>query len=251
MPAAVSGGKKVVQETKRKKMKVEIWSDVMCPFCYIGKRQFEAALAQFAHKDAVEVVWHSYQLDPSVKYEEGKDVYTRLAEMKGQTREWSIKMHQSVLDMAKKEGLDYNFNIAKIANSYDAHRVIQYSKTVGKGDAAEERFFHAYFMEGAVISDHTTLVKLAGQIGLNEADVAKILASDQYGKEVKNDIASAQKIGVNGVPFFLFDNKYGVSGAQGSNVFAKALNHTYNEAKASQSTGEKNATACTPSGECE
>jgi protein disulfide-isomerase len=214
---------------KNKEMIVDIWSDIMCPFCYIGKRQFEAALASFAHKEKVEVIWHSYQLDPSIKYEEGKDVYTRLAEMKGKTREWSIKMHQSVVDMANKEGLDYDFSNAKIANSYDAHRVIQYAKTEGLGAAAEERFFRAYFMEGAVMSDHDTLIKLGVEIGLDKAGVSKVLSSDLFSKEVEQDILFAQRLGVNGVPFFLFDHKWAVSGAQGTPVFMKALNHTWKE----------------------
>jgi predicted DsbA family dithiol-disulfide isomerase len=228
-------------------MRVDIWSDIMCPFCYIGKRQFESALSKFAHKDTVEIVWHSFQLDPSIEYQEGIDLYTYLADRKGQSREWSVKAHESVAEMAKQEGLDYNFDIAKVANSFDAHRVIQYAKTLGLADAIEERFFMAYFMEGAIMSDPNTLIRLATEVGLNGIEVAKILTSDNYSKEVNNDILDAQKTGINGVPFFLFDSKYAVSGARGIPVFSQALNQTYDEFYAAK---EVDGQMCWMTGEC-
>ena len=141
-------------------MKVEIWSDVMCPFCYIGKRKFESALNSFSQKDSIQVVWHSFQLNPNLRNEEGKDAYTYLAEIKGQTREWSVKVHNSLAQSAKT-GLDYNFEKAKIANSFDAHRVIQLAKKYNLTDEVEERFFKAYFTDGELISDHQTLIRLA------------------------------------------------------------------------------------------
>lgn len=230
-------------------MRVDIWSDIMCPFCYIGKRQFDNALAAFGHSEEMEVVWHSYQLDPTVQYTAGKDLYTYLAERKGQTREWSVRVHESVTEMAKSEGLDYRFDIAKVANSFDAHRVIQYAKTVGKDDATEERFFRAYFTEGAVMSDYPTLARLASEAGLDADEVMKILNSSRYAKEVDEDISTAERIGVNGVPFFVLDNKYAISGAQGTATFLGALDHLYKELHpADMNSGP----ACTPGkdGEC-
>ena len=210
-------------------MVIDIWSDIMCPFCYIGKRQLESAIASFDKKEEVKVNWHSYQLNPTIQYQEGKDIYTYLAEMKGQTREWSVKMHQSMLDMAKKEGLEYNFNIAKIANSFHAHRIIQYAKSLGWADQMEERFFYAYFMEGANLSDYSILVKLAVEIGLEEAEVETMLNSHKYYKEVEMDIETARQIGVTGVPFFVFNNKYAISGARGSALFLQFLNQISTE----------------------
>lgn len=228
-------------------MRVDIWSDILCPFCYIGKRQFEGALAKFDQKDSVEIVWHSFQLDPSIENREDIDLYTYLADRKGQSREWSVNAHESVAEMAKNEGLDYNFGIAKISNSFDGHRVIQYAKTIGLADEVEERFFKAYFMEGALMSDHNTLKRLATEAGLNGIEVTRLLASENYNEEVNNDILEAQRIGINGVPFFLFDNKYGVSGARGIPVFSQALRQTYDELYGIK---EEDGQMCSPSGEC-
>ncbi len=237
--------KKAAPKTQKiKKMKVDIWSDVMCPFCYIGKRQFEKALSHFPYKDSVEIVWHSFQLDPEMKSDGSKDVYTYLAERKGQTRDWSVKMHENVVNMAKNEGLHYRFDIAKVANSFDAHRLGHFAKSKNKGNEMEEALFKAYFTEGAMISDHHTLAKLASTIGLDSNEVLKMLATDQFTKEVHADIDTAEKIGVSGVPFFVFDNKYAVSGAQGSETFSKALNHLYQEIQANQKT------VCKPGEEC-
>ena len=209
------------------KMKVEIWSDVMCPFCYIGKRKFESALAAFPHKDEIEVVWHSFQLNPSLENQPGKDVYTYLAEVKGQMLEWSVRVHQSVIEMAENVGLEYHFEKAKIANSFDAHRVIQLAKKYNMTDEIEERFFKAYFTEGELISDRETLIRLATEAGLAKDEVIAVLESDQYSEEVKFDGAEAKKLGANGVPFFLMNKKFSVYGAQDSSVFTTAIQKAY------------------------
>jgi protein disulfide-isomerase len=209
------------------KMKVEIWSDVMCPFCYIGKRKFEAALAVFPHKDEVEVVWHSFQLNPSLQNQPDKDAYTYLAEIKGQTLEWSVRVHQSLIEMAENVGLEYHFEKAKIANSFDAHRVIQLAKKYNMTDEIEERFFKAYFTEGELMSDRATLIRLATEAGLAEAEVTAVLESDQYAEEVKFDGAEARKLGANGVPFFVMNKKFSVYGAQDTSVFADAIQRAY------------------------
>jgi predicted DsbA family dithiol-disulfide isomerase len=216
-------------KTIENKMKVEIWSDVMCPFCYIGKRKFEAALAQFEHKDNVEMVWHSFQLNPNLTYQPDKDVYDYVAELKGQTREWSLKAHKSLIESAKAVGLNYQLDKSKITNSFDAHRVIQLAKNYKLDDAIAERFFKAYFTEGALMSDHETLVRLAEEIGLHKDEVWSVLKSNLYADEVRKDGEEAQRIGATGVPFFVVNRKYAVSGAQNSDVFLQTLKKSFLE----------------------
>lgn len=210
-------------------MKVDIWSDVMCPFCYIGKRHFEDAVRQFAHGDSIEVVWHSFQLDPDTKTQTGKDVYSYLAERKGQSVEWSRQAHKQVTDMAARAGLQYNFDKAVVANSFDAHRVVQFAKTYGKGDAMEEQLFKGYFTEGKNIADHKVLAEMAAEIGIQEQAVMDVLNSDAYSAEVRGDVETAARIGINGVPFFVINNKYGVSGAQPATTFVQALGQAWEE----------------------
>jgi predicted DsbA family dithiol-disulfide isomerase len=233
------------------KMKVEIWSDVMCPFCYIGKRKFESALNSFPQKDFIQVIWHSFQLNPNLQYEEGKDAYTYLAEIKGQTREWSVKVHNSLAQSAKSIGLDYNFEKAKIANSFDAHRIIQLAKKYNLTDEVEERFFRAYFTEGELISDHATLIRLATEAGLPKDEVSNVLQTKQYAEEVRKDVAEARQLGANGVPFFVMDMKYAVSGAQDTSIFAETLQkafHEWEKLNTSVAPEAVNGQICTPEG---
>lgn len=204
-------------------MKVEIWSDVMCPFCYIGKRKFEAALEQFSQKDEVDVVWHSFQLNPDMVDQPGKSAIEYFAEVKNQSIEWSQEMHNQVTESAKKVGLEYHFDKVKIASSFDAHRLIQLAKKYNLTDALEERFFKAYFTEGTLISDHAELAKLAIEVGLDENEIEGVLSSDQYHADVIRDGQDASNLGVRGVPFFVIDRKYGVSGAQEAEVFLETL----------------------------
>lgn len=204
-------------------MKIEIWSDVMCPFCYIGKRRLEEALAQFPEKEKVEIEWKSFQLDPTTVTDPGKNVYEYLAERKGISVPESKQMHAQVISMAESAGLHYNFDTAVIANSFDAHRLMQFAKTKNLGDAAEERIFRAYFTEGVNVADHAELKRLAGEIGLDEQEAENVLASNAFSAEVQSDVSEAQQIGVRGVPFFVFDRKYAVSGAQPAGVFLETL----------------------------
>ena len=210
-------------------MKVEIWSDVMCPFCYIGKRKFETALNSLSRKDEVEVLWHSFQLSPNQEAESEMDVYSYLAEMKGQTREWSVMVHDNLTNAASLIGLDYHFEKARIANSFDAHRVIQLAKKYKMTDEIEERFFKAYFTEGELMSDHATLIRLATEAGLPTEEVIQVLKTDQYSQEVNSDGAEARQLGVRGVPFFIMNRKYIVSGAQDSGVFKETLQKALND----------------------
>ena len=209
------------------KMKVEIWSDIMCPFCYIGKRKFESALYQFKNKNEVEVVWHSFQLNPNLTYQPGRDSYDYIAELKGITRKNSIKVHQELVEMGKAVELDFRFDITKITNSFDAHRIIQLAKKHKADHLIEELFFKAYFTQGALMSDHPTLIKLATEAGLEKTEVELVLAGNRFAEEVRIDSLEARQLGVNGVPFFLIDRKLVVSGAQDSKMFLKALEKAY------------------------
>lgn len=235
-------------------MKVEIWSDVMCPFCYIGKRRFETALQKFGHKDDIEVEWKSFQLDPNMQTEPGKNINQYLAERKGWTVEHARQLNSQVTNMAAAEGLVYDFDKAVIANSFDAHRFAAVAKENGLGDKAEERLFKAYFTEGKNIADHEVLAQLGEDIGLDSNIVKTALASNNYKENVRHDIQEAEEIGVRGVPFFVLNRQYAVSGAQAADTFLNALNQSYDEWRKQQAAVEEIAVAegevCTPDGHC-
>ena len=238
------------------KMKVEVWSDIMCPFCYIGKRHYEAALEQFAHKYDVELVWKSFQLDPSTDEDAGDkaDVYAYLAKRKGLSVAESEKMHGQVAQMAQQAGLQYNFDRTYMTNSMKAHRLIQRAKIKGLGDAAEEALFKAYFTEGKNVSDLETLRSIAQSIGLSAEDVDTALSEEQYAAAVQQDLEEAQQIGVQGVPFFVFDRKYAVSGAQPVPAFTQTLEQAYSEWSNRQEAPAlqvKHGPSCDTDGNCD
>ena len=212
-------------------MKVEIWSDVMCPFCYIGKRQFEQALKQFGHSNHIQIEWRSFQLNPGMETNPDASINDYLAESKGWSVDQARQMNRRVTNMAKDVGLTYDFDRAVVANSFDAHRLIQFAKTMDKGDKAEEALFHAYFTDGKNIADHKTLIKLAANIGLNPENATAVLESDQFSNAVKHDIEIARSLDIRGVPFFLFNRKYAISGARETEIFLKALKKAYSEWK--------------------
>lgn len=214
-------------------MKVEIWSDVMCPFCYIGKRHLEEALQDFDQKDEIEIIWKSFQLNPDLPEvaDTDKSVYQYLAEAKGMSYEQSVEMHRNVVEMAKKAGLDYNFDDAVVANSFKSHRLLQIAKEKGLGDDLEERLFSAYFIEGKDTSSDKVLIALGNEIGLSEEEVNHALTNEKYAKMVKDDIQESRRIGVSGVPFFVFDRKYAVSGAQPPEAFIQVLERSVSEWK--------------------
>jgi predicted DsbA family dithiol-disulfide isomerase len=213
------------------KMKVEVWSDIMCPFCYIGKRNYETALKEFGDHNQVEIEWHSFQLDPTIPVKSDKkvNVYQYLAEKKGMSYEHSAKLHEKLIQTAKVAGLEYNFDRAIVANSFDAHKMIQLAKTKGLGDAAEERLFRAYFTEGKDFGETDTLVSLGKEIGLDEEEIRNALDSDDYAYLVEQDIQEANEIGVTGVPFFVFNRKYAISGAQPPEYFLQTLEKSFGE----------------------
>ena len=236
-------------------MKVEIWSDIMCPFCYIGKRRFETALQQFPGKEDIEIVWKSFQLNPSIKTEAGKNINEYLADIKGWTIDYAKQMNAHVTNMAKEVGLHYDFDKAIVANSFDAHRLVQLAKANRKGDEMEERLFKAYFTEGKNTADHATLIQLGTEIGLDPATIKKVLASNEYADKVEQDIYEAQQIGVRGVPYFVLNDRYAVSGAQATETFLGALNKAWGEWKKERPTSlpqidNGNAAVCTTDGDC-
>ena len=225
----------------------------MCPFCYIGKRRFEHALQQFSESDFIEIEWKSFQLDPTIKPEPGKNVYEYLAERKGISYEQAEQMHDRVIEMANQAGLTYNFDKAVIANSYDAHRLIQYAKKNKRGDAAEEHLFRAYFTEGRDFGNHDVLAAIGKEIGLDEQKVKDLFLTEEFSSEVDADIYEAQQIGVRGVPFFVFDRKYAVSGAQASETFVEVLNRSFSEWRKDNPLQELNVTegdVCEPGKDC-
>jgi predicted DsbA family dithiol-disulfide isomerase len=208
---------------------IEIWSDVLCPFCYIGKREFEQALSRFEHEDQVMIEWKSFELDPNAPVRSEEDTYTMLARKYGMTREEAKARSAGVAERAASLGLQFNMDKAVIANSFDAHRLIQFAKSQGLGDAAEERLFKAYFTDGVCISDHNELVTLGTELGLDAGAVRAMLASDAYSEAVRTDEYDAQQFGIRGVPFFAIDRKFAVSGAQSADHFLGALQHAWRE----------------------
>ena len=232
-------------------MKVNIWSDVRCPFCYIGKRKFELALEDFPQKDQVEVTWKSFELDPTLITQKDVSIYDYFSKVKGVSKGQAEQMFNNVTQIAKEVGLDFNIKESIVANSFNAHRLIQLAKSKGLGDEAEEQLFKIHFMEGKDIDDTETLLQTGILIGLDEADVKEVLESNAFGHEVKQDELAAQSIGVSGVPFFVFNDKYAVSGAQSPETFLQVLEKSWEEFEA----GKKNLTviegpSCSSDGAC-
>lgn len=209
-------------------MKISIWSDFVCPFCYIGGANLDKALKNFAHSDEVEIEYKSFQLDPEASYDPSKSYIEGLAAKKGVSVE---EMQQSVnqIDaMAKTAGLDYQFDIMKNGDTFLAHRVFQYAKEQGKGNEYYARWYPAIFTEGALVSDEDTIIRISSEIGLDADEVSAILADpERYKEETVNDVFQAGQIGVQGVPFFVFDEKYAIPGAQPQEVFDQVLEQVY------------------------
>ena len=225
----------------------------MCPFCYIGKRRFEHALEQFADKNQVQMEWKSFQLNPYMKTDPAININQYLAEVKGWTLDHARQMNDHVTEMAAQVGLAYDFDKAVVANSFNAHRFSHLAKKHSLGDAAEEALFNAYFTEGKNIDDQDTLVQLAVSIGLDTEELRQALQSDAFAEDVKQDIDEAQRLGIQGVPFFVLNNKYGISGAQSSEVFLQALEQSFTEWQQENSKPELTiieGESCSPDGDC-
>ena len=212
-------------------MKVEIWSDIVCPFCYIGKRKFENALNSFDQKDKVEIVWRSFQLDPDLKQIKGQSVDEYLGIRKGTTTEKGKEMNAYMSGVAKEVGLEYNFDIAIINNTMNAHRLSHLAAKHGIQNTTEEALFDAYYTKGKDIGDVETLTEIGVSAGLDKADIDTLFASVDYTDAVRMDQIEAGQIGVQGVPFFVFNNKYAVSGVQSTDVFKEMLAKVWEDEK--------------------
>ncbi|QJD95127.1 DsbA family oxidoreductase [Mucilaginibacter robiniae] len=232
-------------------MKVEIWSDVMCPFCYIGKRRFEEALSHFDHQDEVQVEWKSFQLNPLLKTDTSISVYQSLADSKGWQPEYARQVTEQVTELAAQVGLTYNFDFAVVANSFNAHRLSQLAKKHNLSDAAEEQLFRAYFTDGKNIDDQDTLLDIGLRIGLDAEEVKQALQSDAYTNAVHQDIYEAETLNIRGVPFFVLDDKYAVSGAQPAEVFLNTLQTAYLDQQQETTTSATEGPACDADGNCE
>jgi predicted DsbA family dithiol-disulfide isomerase len=208
-------------------LKVEIWSDVVCPWCYIGKRRLEAAVASSGVP--VEVTWRSFQLDPSAPRESTEDVATYLGRKYGGGREAGLAMNERVAQVAAQDGLEYHLDRVQRANTVDAHRLLHLAAEHGLQDALKERLLRAYFTEGQAVGDPAVLTALAADVGLPLERVRQVLDSQEYADDVAADQAEAQALGATGVPFFVIDRRYGVSGAQPVELFEQALRQAWSE----------------------
>ena len=211
------------------KLKVQIWSDIMCPFCYIGKRRIEEALSLFEHKDAVEIEWKSFELDATFIASAGDSLVEHLAEKYRKDNDWAQNMLDNMTQNAKSAGLDFHFEKAVLANSHNAHRLLHLAKKYHLANELEELLFKAYLTEGKDSNNLNTLSEIGIALGLETEAVDQVLHSDEFSKEVKQDIQEANTIGVQGVPFFVFDNKYAISGAQPATAFLQTLEKVWEE----------------------
>jgi predicted DsbA family dithiol-disulfide isomerase len=204
-------------------MKIEIWSDIACPYCYMGKRKFDIALTQFSGRADVEIEWKSFLLNPDLLTDSSTSIFQYLAEKKGFPKEQAQQMMSQITESGQAIGLDYHFDQVVVANTIKAHQLLHEARVQGFQHEMEERLFEAYFVEGKNMDDVNILVELASEVGLNITALDVKILSGQYAIEIEADINLAQQFGVRGVPFFIFDRKYAVSGAQEPNTFLKTM----------------------------
>jgi predicted DsbA family dithiol-disulfide isomerase len=217
-----------------KKLRIDVWSDIVCPWCAIGSRRLERALEQFPHRDQVEVFWHAFELDPSAPRLQEGDHVQQLASKYGRTRDQAEAMIQRVIDLAAQDGLTLKLLQAKAGNTFDGHRLLQLAAARGREQAVRERFFRGYMTEGEPIGDRAALARMATEAGLDADEVQAVLSSDEYAQDVRDDETAAAAIGIGGVPFFILGGRVGVSGAQPIEVFSRALDQAW----AKQQSGE-------------
>ncbi len=211
------------------KVKIEIWADVMCPFCYIGKRKFEAGLAQFAHKDKVEVIWKSFQLDPELKNEDNLSLDAYLAQRKDVSMEKASAMNRIVLQKAAKVGLNYNLDKVIPSNTHKAHQLAHFAKKHGVQSKTGELLFRSYFIDGKNVDNVPNLLQLVEELGLSAEEFKIALDRRTYVTDVKADIEEAKEIGIRMVPYFLVNRKYAISGTYNSQTFTDILTKAYYE----------------------
>ena len=208
-------------------IKVDIWSDVQCPWCYIGKRKFEAGVKAFGR--AVEIEYHSYELSPDTPVDYNGSPIDYLSERKGLPLDQVNQMLERVTGIAAEVGLDYHYELVHQTNTRKAHEVLHYAKAHGKQVEMKERLLKGYFIEGAHVGKLEQLADLAAEIGLDRDDVLRSLNAGEYADAVEADVQQAQAYGIQGVPFYVIDGKYGISGAQPAEAFAGALEQALSE----------------------
>lgn len=228
-------------------LRVDIWSDIACPWCYVGKRRLEQALSRFPEARSVEVVWHSFELDPSAAREAGEGRYSgRLAKKYGMSAQDAQGRIDHLVGVGKSDGVTLDFERIRPGNTFDAHRVLHYAREVGRQDAVKERFFSAYLSEGQAIGEREVVARLAVDAGLDADRVSAILATDAYAREVRTDEAEAQRLGIHGVPFFVIGGRYAISGAQPAEILERAFQQAWSELASPVEIGE--GAACGPDG---
>jgi predicted DsbA family dithiol-disulfide isomerase len=232
-----------------KRLTVDVWSDIACPWCFIGKRRLEAALREFPHADEVDVHWRSFQLDPAAPRVRDKSMShtERLAKKYGVSVERAKAMNDRLVGIAAEEGLAFDFERIQSGNTFDAHRLLHLAKQRGLQEALEERFMHGYLCEGAAIGDPATLLSLASDVGLDPDEVQSVLTGDLYTHEVRADVDAARELGVDGVPFFRI-GRYGVSGAQPAQLLLTGLQRAYDELPAALEPLSGQGASCGPDG---
>ena len=230
-----------------KQLPINVWSDIACPWCYVGKRHLEAALDDFAHSDAVKLTWRAFELDPGAPAVRDPVAYAeRLSKKYNVSVDDADAMIERMTDTAKGVGLDFDFHSIRPGNTFDAHRLIHLAKDKGLQDAAKERLLRGYLCEGRAIGDPAVLSQLAVDVGLDADDVASVLSSDSHAEAVRADEAEARAIGIGGVPFFVV-GRYGVSGAQPPAVLKQVLDTAWGEISAAPEVFTEGA-ACGPDG---
>ncbi len=208
-------------------MRIDVWSDILCPFCHLGRRHLELALEQFEHGDEVGVVWHSFQLDRTAPAVDDTPPIDRVAQKYGVPREQMVGQHERMAADAAAVGLDFQWESLRGGNSYDAHRLLHFARSVGREDEVTERVMRAWYTEGQAIGDAEALVRLGVEAGLDEDAVRTLLAGDDHGIDVRTDLALANQIGITSVPTFVLDQKFGVSGAQPVEVMLNAIRQVW------------------------
>lgn len=232
-------------------MRIDIWSDYACPFCYIGKRRLENALSQFPNRDQVEVVFRSFQLDPHAEVSTDKSIHELLASKYGMSVEKAKAMNDQLTEQAKDVGLEFNFATTQHTNTFDAHRLSHYASTQGKGAEMSERLLRAYFTDSLLLGDQSVLASLAAEVGMDQVETAAMLETDAFTADVKGDIEEGSRLNITGVPFFVFNNKYALSGAQPGPVFSEVLDTVWAEEQQGpvlQVVGKDKADATTDDG---
>jgi len=210
-------------------MKIEIWSDIACPWCYVGKRRFESALTDFPQRDELQIIWRSFELNPTAPPRAERPTVELIANKYGMPVARAQAMMDDMTATGAADGIAFRFDRSISGNTFDAHRLLHLAATRGLREAMVERLFAAYFTDGEAIADREALVRLAGEVGLDAAEVRDMLASDAYAADVRADEARAQRLGITGVPFFAIDEKFGISGAQSAKVITDALMQAFAE----------------------